>query len=170
MVITIRKGKPASPVAKLVDDYHDAQREVVVAHEFAGVGGQERAGAVRYEEAKARSRALREQIAVSGLPELLDPRLNLGVEALAAQLAGLPAPDVDEDAEKVGEVTIELSPEEMRDLLEAGVFAGMDVVDNWEKGDLAGAVHTLEEWAEDVAARLGIQLEDRAKNDAGPSP
>jgi hypothetical protein len=47
-----------------------------------------------------------------------------------------------------------------RRLLASGVDAADDVVGNWESGDLAGAVHVLEGWAD--KARPALAVEDTA--------
>lgn len=38
--------------------------------------------------------------------------------------------------------------------LDAGIDAAQAVVDNWERGDLAGAVNVLEDWATNAADLL----------------
>jgi len=195
MVITIKK-KPLTPIARHVDEYVAASRELVsFQHERAS-------DAVTAKElVEAQKRFVNAHKDVVSLRSLLEVgeaysrSFNfvsdvVGKDAPASEMAvadkyvsglydqmeaaldqwpgGLPE---DDEIEKVGEVTIELSPQEMRDLLNAGVLAGMEVVDNWEHGDLAHSVHSLEEWARDVAERLGVNLDVRNENDGdSPSP
>lgn len=48
--------------------------------------------------------------------------------------------------------------------VEDGIEAAQRVVNNWERGDLAGAVHALDGWLDDVRATLA-----KIKSEAGTS-
>lgn len=188
MVITIRR-KPLSPLARQIDEFIEAGRDLVNVQR--GRGGED--GTVT-DLATAQKRFVKAHEDVTGLRTLLDAsdefsrgytlssemtgkgatedQIDLAekvvdglYDKLETALDRWPAADDDDEVERVVEVSIKLSPEDMYDLLEAGVFSALDVVDNLESSDLADAVNNLERWARDVAQKLGVDV-DLETNDS----
>lgn len=58
----------------------------------------------------------------------------------------------------------------IQELLQEGIDSATLVVGNWEAGDLAGAVHELEQWGEKAACRLESFVGDLPAASPNPAP